>query len=1728
MKKKLFLTLAIILCFAVIFTVLTACTNKEFAGKYYKVEGGVLNGESWIELTKNGKWTDDEGASGTYEVKDGAIDFYENGSDEILLSGTISGDDLVVEFWGMESHYRRGNPGDSATETPDGGSPTTYYTVTFNSMGGSEVASVQVAAGTKIAAPATPTKDRYNFSGWYKDAGCTTAWDFSTDVVNGDITLYANWVGEDGKILAVANATISDYNIFMQVQRDVDYVSLADAVTIGGSGTWRLYRDILGSQEIPTKIAAGSNGKLSDGNNIFYIVSTSSDGQQVRTYTLTVHRSYAVSVTVVDPYGNPSYYNSFYTYFDRVNIDKNFPGYTVNGWTCSDPEWGTKGYITDSATFTPSCTPNTYTVTLDAEGGTISSGGDTKSVTYDSGYSLPVPSKTGYSFLGWYCQGSLKTDSYGSSLSDWNYTYDTTFYAQWEINEYYLNARSSDTDAGTVTGGGYYDYRDGVTITATTNPGYTFIGWYDGSTKLSGELTYYFTMPAKSKTYTAKWVKVNIVSENTAKGAVTPLTGTYIPGDRDTITAITNPGYTFIGWYEGGTKLTGELTYSFTMPAVNKTYTAKWIACPVTLLVEDRNAGSVRGVERTVLNAQTTITATTNPGYTFIGWYEGETKLTGELTYSFTMTTENKTYIAKWVKVDIVSEDTAKGTVSRLNGTYKPGDRGTVTATTNPGYTFIGWYEGETKLSGELTYSFTMTTENKTYTAKWVKVDIVSENTAKGAVTPLTGTYMPGDRDTITAITNPGYTFIGWYEGETKLTGELTHSFTMTTENKTYTAKWVKVDIVSEDTAKGTVSQLTGTYMPGDSDIITATTNPGYTFIGWYEGENKLTGELSYTFEMPAEDKTYTAKWIKVDIVSEDEAKGMVSELTETYILGQSVEVDVTTNSGYTFIGLYCGEEKVSGDAENIATFTMPAENKTYTARWEPTQYSVNLIVSGDTVWKTETAGIGSALSMPDAEEGMSFYGWLGDDNEFYSGSDGIINKDIAQDRNLYASFYQSDATPVATGEELQGISLSGKSSLVRNIDLGGAGWTPIGTGSEPFTGTIYGNGYTVSNFKITTRRKYVGLFGYNEGVIQNLGVENFTVNVSYSGNVYAGGLAGYNDDGSITNCYATGNVSSTSTFTSTSSTSYAYAGGLVGYSDIGSITNCYATGEVSATFTSSSSYKHAYAGGLVGYIYYGSITNCYATGEVSASGSGDAYAYTDAGGLVGDNGYGSITNCYATGNVSATGSGYASAGGLAGRNSGSITNCYATGDVSATSTSYSAYAGGLVGIKSGSITNCYRYSGQTFYRKQGFNTYSSASNGEGTEVSLDNLKSPSWVYENLWAVETEIWDFSSGYPTLDYEYIDSANIIISTAEELKKLQGQALVLSYKLDANIDLGGIEWTPIAIFWGTFDGNGYTVSNFKITTGRKYVGLFGYNEGVIQNLGVENFTVNVSYSDYVYAGGLAGENSGSITNCYATGNVSASSSSSYDDAYAGGLVGVNRDGSITNCYATGEVSATSTSDYAYAGGLAGRNSGSITNCYATGNVRATGFYDAYAGGLAGYNDYGSITNCYATGEVSATDSSSAYAGGLVGYNNRGSITNCYATGEVSATSTSDDAYAGGLAGYNDGGSIKNCYATGEVSATSTFNSSSYNAYAGGLAGENSGSITNCYRYSGQTFYRKEGSNIYSSASNNEGTAEDLATLQSVAFHTSTLGWEASVWNFAEGTFPTLKNVGTVTTE
>ena len=336
---------------------------------------------------------------------------------------------------------------------------------------------------------------------------------------------------------------------------------------------------------------------------------------------------------------------------------------------------------------------------------------------------------------------------------------------------------------------------------------------------------------------------------------------------------------------------------------------------------------------------------------------------------------------------------------------------------------------------------------------------------------------------------------------------------------------------------------------------------------------------------------------------------------------------------------------------------------------------------------------------------------------------------------------------------------------------------------------------------------------------------------------------------------------------------------------------------------------------------------------------------------------------------------------------------------------------------------------------------------------------------------------------------------IITTYAELKTMRND-LSAHYKLGGNIDASasweeGAEncdaytgngelptgtpctgWVPVGDattqFTGSLDGAGYTINDLyvyvKVTSGTARGGLFGYAGGraEIRNLGLTDVYVNVSASATSVAGALVGINMGTIMNSYATGEVTADSSSDFSSSdffqdSAGGLVGISY-GAIMNSYATGDVTANSSAanKNAYGGGLVGQSYGTIMNSYATGDVEANSSRDTVSGGLSGRNA-GTIMNSYATGdvEVSSSSGSSSYGGGLVGLDRGGTITNSYATGDVEATSTSGTPYGGGLVGWTSG-TITNSYATGDVEAESTSGSS----FSGGLVGWFNGTITNSY--------------------------------------------------------------------
>ena len=131
----------------------------------------------------------------------------------------------------------------------------------------------------------------------------------------------------------------------------------------------------------------------------------------------------------------------------------------------------------------------------------------------------------------------------------------------------------------------------------------------------------------------------------------------------------------------------------------------------VTVSSENTTKGTVIGSGIYLYKSSVTIVATANTGYTFEGWYDESNKVSSNASYTFTMPYNDVNYVAKfstnYYKLKVTSEDVEKGTVTG-SGTYAYGSSVTVTATANNGYTFDGWYEGDTCVSTNTAYTFSM------------------------------------------------------------------------------------------------------------------------------------------------------------------------------------------------------------------------------------------------------------------------------------------------------------------------------------------------------------------------------------------------------------------------------------------------------------------------------------------------------------------------------------------------------------------------------------------------------------------------------------------------------------------------------------------------------------------------------------------------------------------------------------------------------------------------------------------------------------------------------------------------------------------------------------------------------------------------------------------------------------------------------------------------------------
>jgi len=546
-------------------------------------------------------------------------------------------------------------------------------------------------------------------------------------------------------------------------------------------------------------------------------------------------------------------------------------------------------------------------------------------------------------------------------------------------------------------------------------------------------------------------------------------------------------------------------------------------------------------------------------------------------------------------------------------------------------------------------------------------------------------------------------------------------------------------------------------------------------------------------------------------------------------------------------------------------------------------------------------------------------------------------------------------------------------------------GWLPIGHSddSSGFQGTFDGQGHTISGLSIDSDEyDNTGLFGWvNNGTIQNLTLDNAYV----SGGSYVGGFVGYLE-GSIENCTFRGEVLGDES-----------VGGIVGLHESGAVSRCHFMGElggssdiggiigrayfitVDACTSSGSLYGSGeYTGGIVGRLIWGSITNSLFQGNV--------YSENYAGGLVGYLYDGSLLACYATGRVEAE----RYAGGLVGSSDeGTIEECIAlNSSVEEIAVDVDASVGRIVGENFGLLSRNHAWSGMLV--AQGGKNKVIVSHAESSDGLSQNASELQFLAAFPAAFAQEPWVYLPGYlpglgaaaempayltgliDTSWYEAQGGTTGELFTLRSARELAGLAYLVNndglsfhgqtIQLLSSIDLSdygssnlefnsGLGWIPIGSpttpFSGIFNGNKGVITGLYLvesTSSNSHSGLFGYIDGgTVHSLGLSR----VSLSGGTNTGGMVGELSGTLQDCYVMGSINGLDNT-------GGLVGILNTGNITNCYSTAAVTGKSS-----VGGIAGHiitgtvaeNAGLNTSVTATASASS-------AGRIAGSNTAGTL--------------------------------------------------------------------------------------------------------------------------------------------------------------------------
>ena len=396
---------------------------------------------------------------------------------------------------------------------------------------------------------------------------------------------------------------------------------------------------------------------------------------------------------------------------------------------------------------------NSYEVIYDYDDGTTSP--SKEQVRYGSYISLPVPTKPGYAFLGWYLGEEKINNGY------WEIDQNVTLKAKWAAKSYtitcsYFNGIKTIETILTVSTGNYY------VLTTPTRPGYTFIGWYKGEQRFENGQW----LLTNNITVNAKW-KANTYSiEYDLDGGklIETATKSIIYDEEIILPVPIKDGYIFDGWYYNNQKIENGIWKI----DQNVTLKAKWIEAKNLILYNlDGGTNNKQNPKTYQPGTQLLILSPTKPGYNFIGWTTKDNEKPIK-NYFIPSDQEGDVILtAVWevikykisYKVDDVIYDTQTityGSILKLK------------EVTKPGHEFVGWYDTNSIKYNDGIYTLE---KDLVLVARWkVKTYTVTFVLNGGAIIGgNTRQYTYDSHVKLPTPSKPGYEFLGWYYNDERL-----------------------------------------------------------------------------------------------------------------------------------------------------------------------------------------------------------------------------------------------------------------------------------------------------------------------------------------------------------------------------------------------------------------------------------------------------------------------------------------------------------------------------------------------------------------------------------------------------------------------------------------------------------------------------------------------------------------------------------------------------------------------------------------------------------------------------------------------------------------------------------------------------------------------------------------------------------------------------------------------